>query len=447
MRNPFRRKREGDVFQDKEERRCEDAMDMLSVLYEEASIEVRGEANLLDVSLYETRTFSDDAAKAMRFTDALIPAAGTIAEEAAQYGQAIVKFPDGKGWSDLLGRVTPGDEGWKTLATMKNKKFDTQAMIRQAKLQPTAVANLALQGAAIVVGQTYMVEINKQLDEIASGIASIQEEMRLERESRLEAAMATLKEYAEDYVRIVADPERRQTVKNQIEGIRLEALEAWMFQVKHMEALQRAIEKKGSLKKKDLVGFISKYNRREQAARYAISLLVAADQVRIHYHQDYNEDVIEKGKKELQARLEAYSKVRDVVQARLVLAIDKLRPALLAIPEADTKDKEGMSPLQAVVETVGEQVPRLFPLVMHDEAKRKNGETKDRLRAATVRDNPVQGVIDAQVDGLDVMEFIYNDADAMVLDGAGVHFVKLRGGAEAGGHESGYEMMEQSRLG
>lgn len=45
-----------------------------------------------------------------------------IAEAAVQYGQAIVKFPDNKGWVDLLDRVTSGAEDWKTLAAIKNKK-------------------------------------------------------------------------------------------------------------------------------------------------------------------------------------------------------------------------------------------------------------------------------------------------------------------------------------
>lgn len=76
------------------------------------------------------------------------------------------------------------------MSILKDNKFQSQAAIKQAKLQPAAVGNLALQGAAMVVGQMYMVEINKQLEDVAGGIAAIQEEMRLERESKIEACMS-----------------------------------------------------------------------------------------------------------------------------------------------------------------------------------------------------------------------------------------------------------------
>lgn len=65
--------------------------------HEEVGIGVRNEADSLDISLYEARTLNDDAAKAMPFTDALIPAEEAIADATVQYGRAIVEFPDGKG--------------------------------------------------------------------------------------------------------------------------------------------------------------------------------------------------------------------------------------------------------------------------------------------------------------------------------------------------------------
>jgi hypothetical protein len=56
--------------------------------------------------------------------------------------------------------------------------YQGQIAARQAKLQPAAVANLVLQGAALAVGQAYMTEINDQLGEIQEGIAAIQGDMR-----------------------------------------------------------------------------------------------------------------------------------------------------------------------------------------------------------------------------------------------------------------------------
>lgn len=424
MRNPFRKKRVDNASSriandDKEETGQNELAP-----HEEAPVEVRVEKDALKIRSYETRTFNGDAVKATHFTDAMIPAAGAVIDAATQYGQAIVKFPDGKGWADLLNRVTPGDEGWKTLTTMKNKKFDTQAMIRQAKLQPVAVANLALQGAAIVVGQVYMAEINKQLDALTSGIANIQEEMRLERESNIEAAMATLKEYADDYMLIAVDAERRQAVKNHIELIRREALEAWIFQVKHMDALQKVIAKAKNPKEKQLKELVSKFNQRERAARDAFLLLMAVDQTRMQYHQDFDVETVSKEKEVLQDRLAEYSQVRDISQAQLLINIKNLKTRPIAIPEADAKEKGSRNPLQALVDVVAEQAPRVFPPAMIDEAKRQNEETKKRFRAAASRSNPLKIVADQQVESLDTIGFIYNEADTLLIDDDGVHFLK-----------------------
>ena len=80
---------------------------------------------------------------AERHTPTLIPMAAKAADAAAQWDHAIVRFPEGAGWNDLLNRKTPGWEEWKQLGVLKDGKFQPQAAIRQAKLQPVAVANLA----------------------------------------------------------------------------------------------------------------------------------------------------------------------------------------------------------------------------------------------------------------------------------------------------------------
>lgn len=141
---------------------------------EDTSIETRSTDEFLEIDRYEHRSFDGSTIDSGMFLNAMIPAVGSAVDAAAQYGQAIVRFPKGTNWSDLLNRKTPGWEGFKQLGILKDGKFQPQAAIKQAKLQPVAIGNLALQGAAMVVGQAYMVEINKQLDEITEGISSIQ---------------------------------------------------------------------------------------------------------------------------------------------------------------------------------------------------------------------------------------------------------------------------------
>lgn len=57
-----------------------------------------------DLSLYEVWDVDPGPVGGRDFFDSLIPLAGNVAEAAAQYDHAIVKFPDGIGWDDLLNR-------------------------------------------------------------------------------------------------------------------------------------------------------------------------------------------------------------------------------------------------------------------------------------------------------------------------------------------------------
>lgn len=160
---------------------------------------------------------------------------------------------------------------------LKDGKFQPQAAIRQAKLQPVAVANLALQGAAVVVGQAYMAEISKQLEGIESGIAAIQQEMRLEREADIEARFEKLLEYLAQYDEISTNPERRQAVHNAIEGICVETLKAWKFQVKAMRDYGVRIERSKRMKDDEVRARLHEFQSKERDAQAAFRLFLAAE--------------------------------------------------------------------------------------------------------------------------------------------------------------------------
>ncbi len=128
----------------------------------EAEIVKADEAELSIIDGDELATLTDGRVKAISkpiagrmagFADALIPVATAGADAAAQYGMAIVKFPEGVTWGDLCVRKS---DGWNLLSSFKDGKFNDMAGIKQAALQPTAVANLAMQGAAVAVGAAYM---------------------------------------------------------------------------------------------------------------------------------------------------------------------------------------------------------------------------------------------------------------------------------------------------
>lgn len=62
----------------------------------------------LDIDLYAHRSFNNAAIRPTAFLDAIIPAAGAAVDAVAQYNHAIVRFPKGAKWADLIDRKTPG---------------------------------------------------------------------------------------------------------------------------------------------------------------------------------------------------------------------------------------------------------------------------------------------------------------------------------------------------
>ena len=103
------------------------------------------------------------------------------------------------------------------------------------KSNPAAVADLALQGAAIVVGQAYMTEINNKLEGIESGIATIERMLERDKESKLEGNFRALKRYVANLEDNSLDPNKKQAVLGSIENIRTETLQLWAYQIKAME--------------------------------------------------------------------------------------------------------------------------------------------------------------------------------------------------------------------
>ena len=66
--------------------------------------------------------------------------AAKAADAAAQWDHAIVRFPEAQDGMICSTERLPGWEEWKQLGVLKDGKFQPQAAIRQAKLQPVAVA-------------------------------------------------------------------------------------------------------------------------------------------------------------------------------------------------------------------------------------------------------------------------------------------------------------------
>lgn len=390
---------------------------------EEDSLPIVSNAEKLDIELYEYKSFNESAVGDAAFLNAMIPAAVAAIDAANQFGHAIIRFPEGAKWSDLIDRKMPGWEGFKQLGILKDGKFQPQAAIKQAKLQPAAIGNLALQGAAMVVGQMYMVEINKQLEEVTTGIAAIQEEMRHERESNIGACMEMLKEYSENYLTISNDPIEHQAVRSQIESIRKEAKGAWLFQISHFQSLEKTLRESGKLKDNQLKVKMYEFVQRDKAAHDAFVFLMAAEQVKMQYSQNFTTSQIEREQEAINNYLNNYMTLREEIQEHLINKIDKLQEKPLAIPVADNMQDAPANPVARLGQVIGNNAPRIFVPNMIEEAKRQNREKRANYEDCVRRNSPIVDVADTCLGNLDDLNFIYNRANALLITESGIHYL------------------------
>lgn len=173
-----------------------------------------------------------------------------------------------------------------------------------------AVANLALQGAAVVVGQAYMAEISSQLEGIQQGIDSILAEMERERRAKLLSNFEMLKRYASMPSEVLEVPEKKQAVFDKIEDIISDANSAWIFQLETIRDRQKQIAKSKRLNKQELENEIGEVADMESKAAAAFQLRAAAEQVAMMYESDHSAQRLAAEQERMQECLPEYTDVR-----------------------------------------------------------------------------------------------------------------------------------------
>ena len=225
------------------------------------------------------------------FANALVPVAANAAQAAQTYGMAVNKFPEGVGWADLCVRRS---DGWNLLSNFKDSKFNEMAAIRQVGLQPVAVANLALQGAAVLVGQAYMAQINDKLEGLSDGIAEIQRSMESGREAELESHFDALERVVLMFDKHGFDQSKRTVALQVVEDATKAAQQACHYEAKAMRGIGAGADRRGKMPKRDVEGPIRRLRKEEGHASVAFQLLVVARQTGMRLECDYTNARIEK---------------------------------------------------------------------------------------------------------------------------------------------------------
>lgn len=366
--------------------------------------------------------------RAGSFVNAMIPAAAAAVDAGAQYGMAVVRFPEGVGWADLC--KSP-HEGYKLLSNFKDGKFNEMAAIKQAGLQAPAVANLALQGAAVVVGQAYMAQINEQLASIEAGIGRLERAMELERQAKLRSAYDMAKRYALRFDEYQSSEEKRIAARNQLEGALKDSREMWHYQLAVLGDLKAEVASSKKMKEEEIVESMQRLRLAEEQAASAFQLQAIIGQMCMQYDSDFSTARIDAERSDLQESLQAYSQARGGVRIALGKKVEKLKGAPIALADAaDDSGWEKTALPREILHGVALGLGRVRPDRMVKAARKNNEDRKAKIISAIDYGSGVQAMGSSRLAALDDLEFIFNEADTMILENGEVRLLKSRGEEE-----------------
>lgn len=364
--------------------------------------------------------------------DALVPLIGDAVAAIPGKDVAIVRFPvvDGKQlcWNDLLNRKTPGWENWKQLGGFnKDGKFNPQAAIKKAGLKsnPAAVANLVLQGAAVVVGQAYMTEISNKLESIESGIASIERMLERDKEAQLDGNFRALRRYTANLEDNSLDPQKKQAVIGSLEHIRTDTLKLWSYQVKALEDFKQEVSKPGRIDAKKAESVIDDFRKIEETTSAAFQLLMLIEQTSMQYDNDFSEKRLNKAKEEVKELIAEFQVVNDDVCRQLRVKIDKVKGlSPIAVAKRRELIEEPANILDGMAKNVGEVAGRITPIALIDEGKRQKETKKKELLRELSSGDDLEDVLVEHIDRYERLNFMFNEADGLLVSEDEIYFIK-----------------------
>lgn len=323
--------------------------------------------------------------------DELVPIAIASADAVHQYDMAVVKFPEGVGWGDLCKFKQSENEGWNLLSNFKDGKFNDMAAIKQAGLQPTAVANLAMQGAAVAVGAAYMAQISDQLESIETGIEDIKRELQQERD----------------------------------------ASEIWHFQIESMKRLSVEIAASKRMKESQVVEHSDQLREMEVRSAAAFQLCSAVSQLSMRYDDNFSTNRILAERNDLQKLADEYGAVRDAAYGALSKKAMKVSGAPLALADAAENKYDGSNPVLGLAHGAGSNLARVNPVRMRKAGKANLNAKRSTLVNEITADSPMRDVSRRQLENLEELDFMYNQADAMAFEGDSIIFLEFGGNDDA----------------
>lgn len=376
---------------------------------------------------------SFDTRSMLTRADMAVPGAAAVADAVSQYGYALVRFPEGKSWNDLMPRKTSGYEGWSHFATY-GENGDVgggNAAIKQAGLQPASIANLAMQGAAMAVGLAYMARIDGKLSEISKGIDDILRYMEEDYISRIEGHAEFLADYMEGFEEYATSIEERISVITNAQRIYEKLRGYWRKELRRMEDLRNELDRQGkTIKEADARGLLQKYFDIDNRMRHIFGLAVISRQMLMQYASNYSSGRIRKERQTILSMRDAYVGARDETVCCFNEIAKKIKaPLSETVPSAIREQVEPKADLKrvmygllfggyvgATVRVAGLAI-RVSSGIDGVNSRRQSEYLKDVETVANYIDDTTQ----AYIKELDDLDFRFNKANAFLIGRDGLY--------------------------
>lgn len=357
---------------------------------------------------------------------AFIPLIGRAAETVEQYGRAVVKFPEGGSWSQLLNRKTPGWEGWKTLSRGGGKEpWGKQAAIKQAKISPAMATAVVFQIASFAVGQYYMAEISNEIKGLSVGIDVIQQILEADRKSEIKSTYQTLMRYVEDFDDYQNSPEKRQAALNALELQMDKINDIWNKHIELINSLSIELSSSKRFDEKSVREKIARLKELESSSEYVFQLILLRERISMQYDADFSEKRIKKVCGRIAEYVDAFNTVDDSAYKALNDKIDQLSSFPLAIP--DELEDDEYSPdnkIDGFAHGAKRLAQRLKSQSWHQAARQQLEQKKDELHVAASAENQVDKIADRQEKELNDIDFIFNQANALLIEKNEIRWIK-----------------------
>ena len=352
--------------------------------------------------------------------DELVPLAANAVQAIQTYDMAVVKFPEGVTWADLCVRKS---DGWNLLSNFKGGKFNGMAGIKQAGLQPVAVTNLALQGAAVAVGMAYMNEISGKLDGIQSSVNTLQRDMERERDSKLKAAYDSLVRLATKYDEYGSSSELPVAL-NTVEKVLNEADVAWNYQLGCISDYSVVLKSKKKMSEAEIISASEELEQMENRAAAALQLTLTAQQIGMSLNNNYTKENIDSDLQLVARKVDEFAEVRGTARQILSKRVSKVGGRQFALADCVQDDYEAPIALLGVLHEGKKQVARVNPVSMHKKAKRNVLIKRSKLRDKVSAENVVSAMAESYEEEMSDLSFAFNEADTVVFDGENLRLFK-----------------------